>query len=383
MLTSLLTRVRALFDRSPFVLFFSALAFLFAVIVIAGIYRQPEKEIDTATEKAKVVERFVVGTNTITATASALVKKETLQPIVALTSGTVESVSVRPGSRISAGVPLLRLSADYGTNRATLETTLAERNQRFTLDMTKLDRKILALEKKKARNDSSASDTETEIALKQLKRQRATLNESLSTGEIGVDIARASAAVWEPRSTVAGTIEYLAVQTGDFVTPGTLLAMLRTEKGATTLDTFIDPMLARAFDMTLPSHLIFDTEATSLKVIPSFFSTHETQNGLFHIRYFLSQDQATAVADNTRVAISLPLRSKDTDGHTLVPLDALFIHTDHASIFIENDGKAYEKTVVVKEIFSNAAILDETLPTDTSVLINRTLVAGETITFAN
>ena len=379
MLSSPLTRIRAFFERSPFAIFFSALAVLFVMIAIAGIYRQPEPTDDTTEREPKTITRFIIGTDTVTATASALVKKETLQPIVALTAGTVEHISVHPGSRIGANTPLLRLSADYGANRAGLETTLAERNQRFALDMAKLDREILTLEKKKARQDSSASDTETDIELKRLKRQRAALNESLSAGELGVDISRAGAAIWEPRAAVSGTVEYLAVQIGDFVTPGTLLALLRTDTGATTLDAFVEPTLARAFDTIRPSHMISGTEGGSLEITPSFFSKSETKNGLFNIRYTLTRDQATEASANTRVAISLPLRTTDDKGHTIIPLDALFIHTDHASIFIEHDGKAEEKTVSIKEIFGNAALLDETLPTDTAVLLGRTLIAGETV----
>ena len=106
----------------------------------------------------------------------------------------------------------------------------------------------------------------------------------------------------------------------------------------------------------------------------------QTRNGLFNIRYTLTQDQAAAATANTRIMISLPLRTADSEGHTLIPLDALFIHTDHASIFIEQDGKAEERTVSIREIFGNAALLDETLPTGTSILLNRTLIAGETVT---
>ena len=380
MSSSLQTRLRAFLDHSPFAIFFSALTLLFAVIIIAGIYRQPEPTDDTTGTAARTVEHFIVGTDAVTATASALVKKETLQPLVALTAGTVTSISVRPGSHVGANTPLLRLSADYGANRAGLETTLAERNQRFALDMAELDQDILKLERKKARDDSSASDTETDIALKRLKRQRAELDESLSTAKLGVDISRASAAVWEPRAAVSGTVEYLAVQAGDFVTPGTLLAMLRTDKGVTTLDTFIEPTLSRAFDTTRPSHMVSDMKGVSLEILPSFFSKSETRNGLFNIRYTLTQDQAAAATANTRIMISLPLRTADSEGHTLIPLDALFIHTDHASIFIEQDGKAEERTVSIREIFGNAALLDETLPTGTSILLNRTLIAGETVT---
>lgn len=379
MLSSLKTRIQALFNQSPFVIFFSALASLFVIIVIAGIYRQPVPTDEIPMKEAKEVEHFIVGTDNVTSTASALVKKETLQPIVALAAGTVAGISVHPGSHVGANTQLLRLSADYGANRAGLETALMEKNQRFALDMAKLDRKILTLEKKKARQDSSASDTETAIALKQLKRQRDSLDESLSVGGLGVDISRAGAAIWEPRTVVSGTIEYLAVQVGDFVTPGTLLALIRTDKGATTLDAFIEPSIARAFDTTRPSHLVSGPEKVSLEITPSFFSKSETKNGLFNIRYILDQGQSAETTADMRVTISIPLRTADNEGRSIIPIDSLFIHTSHASVFVEHDGKAEEKTVSVKDILGDAAILNETLPAGTAILLDRTLIAGETI----
>ncbi len=382
MFASTKTLFQSLLNRSPFVLFFSALALLFVVIVVASIYRQPAKTDDSAQKETKIVDRFVIGTDTVTSTASALVRKETLQPLVALTAGTVQSISTRSGSHVSAGTAILRLSSDYGANRAGLETAMAEKNQQFALDMAKLDRKILSLEKKKVLENNAASDTETDITLKQLKRQRASLNTSLSTGALSVDISRASAAAFEPRAMFSGTIERIAVQVGDFVTPGTVLALLRADKGATTLETFIDPALAQSFDTTTPSHILLNTDEPPLEITPSFFSTSETKNGLFHIRYLLSQEQSARVSDNTRVALSLPLRAESKDIGTLIPLDALFTHTNHASLFIERDGKAEELTVSVRNIFGNAALLNETLPNGTSVLLNRTLVSGETITLA-
>jgi biotin carboxyl carrier protein len=382
MFTSSKTRFQSLLNRSPFTFFFSALALLLGMIIVAGIYRQPAKTDDSAQKEAKIVDHFVIGTDTVTTTASALVKKETFQPLVALTAGTVQNISTRPGSRVSAGTPILRLSADYGANRAGLETALAEKNQRFALDMAKLDREILTLEKKKVRKDSTVSDTETDIALKKLKRQRAALNTSLSTGALSVDISRASAAALEPRAMVSGTIERIAVQVGDFVTPGTVLALLRTDKGATILETFIDPALARSFDATTPSHVLLNTNEPSLEITPSFFSTSEIKDGLFHIRYLLSPEQSAQVSDNTRVILSLPLRAESKDAGTLIPLDALFTHTNHTSLFIEHDGKAEELTVSIQKIFGNAALLNESLPDGTSVLLNRALISGEAITLA-
>ena len=180
----------------------------------------------------------------------------------------------------------------------------------------------------------------------------------------------------------SGTIERIAVQVGDFVTPGTVLALLRADKGATILETFIDPALAQSFDATTPSDVLLNTNEPSLKITPSFFSTSEIKDGLFHIRYLLSPEQSVQVSDNTRVALSLPLRVKSKDAGTLVPLDALFTHTNHTSLFIEHDGKAEEITVSIQKIFGDVALLDESLLDGTSVLLNRTLISDEAITFA-
>lgn len=379
---ALFMRFRSLIARSPFAWFFAALGILLGVIVLASLSRQPEKNGDALPKEVKIVEHFVVGSDTLTTSASALVKKEMLQPLVALTSGTVQSIAVRPGTQVKTGAPLLRLSADYGADRAGLAAVLAEKNQQLTLDMAKLDREILELAAKEARQKDDTGDTETNLALKRLKRQRAEMETALATGALEVEMARAAAAAFAPRAIVSGTIEYLAVQVGDFVTPGTVLALLRTEKGATTLDAFIPPALSGVFDASLPSRVLLTAGETALSVTPSFFSNSETENGFFHIRYLLSADQSAKVAHQTRVTLALPLRSTSQTGETIIPLDALFTHTNHASLFVERDGKAEERTVSVREILGDAVLLNETLPEGTSVLLNRTLVSGETITLA-
>ena len=73
---------------------------------------------------------------------------------------------------------------------------------------------------------------------------------------------------------------------------------------------------------------------------------------------------------------------EDMEQLVTIPLDALFTHTNHTSLFIEHDGKAEELTVSIQKIFGNAALLNESLPDGTSVLLNRALISGEAITLA-
>lgn len=374
---SILTQTRSVLHRFPFLFFFGAIILLFVIIVLAHSFRQPVEQKTTIVPEPKAVAAFVVGTDTTSTEASALVRKDTVQPIVALIAGTVQEISVRPGSRVSAATPLLRLSADYGANRAGIENALATENQRFTEEMNRLDRKILSLEKKAARHDETLDDTREALALKRLKRERAALQESLVTGALTVDLSQAEEAVFQPRSFVPATVEHIAVHVGDFVTPGTVLAVLRTETGSTTLEAALDPALAHSFDPTTPSKLRLPHE-TPIELLPSFFSQGETPDGLFVVRYLLSPESAGRVTDGARVSLSVPLRAPT--GKTLVPLDALFTHTDHTSLFIASNGQAEERTVEVENVFGSAALLKGTLSPGTTLLLDRTLIAGELVT---
>lgn len=369
-------RLRSIIDRSPFSLFFFAIALLFAVIALAHFSRQPIKEEKTNEKESKSVESFVIGTNTVYAEASALVKKDTIQPIVALIPGTIQEISVHPGSRVSVSTPLLRISGDYGTNRAGLETSLAEKNQKFSESMRKLDRQIIDLEKKKVRHDDTLDSTSEDLELKRLKRERSSLDESLSNGSLSIDISRAGESVFNPKSFAPATVEHIAVHVGDFVTPGTVLAIVRTDQGSVTLETSIDASLARSFDATLPSKIHLEN-GESIDITPSYFSSNETPDGFFIVRYLLSKEISGRVIGGTRVSVSLPLRAPDQK--VFVPLDALFTHTDHASLFVEQDGKAEEKTVAVQTVFGSNALLSEALPIGTAVLLNRTLISGESV----
>lgn len=374
-----MTQFRSVLARSPFLVFFGALILLFVIIAGARLAREPADKKSEHSEEPRTVSAFFVGTTSPMTTTSALVKKESIQPIVALIAGTVEHISVRPGMQVSATTPLLRLSADYGANRAGIETALAKENQRFTEDMNRLDRNILALEKKAARHDDTLDDTNEALALQRLKRDRATLQESLVTQALSVDLSRAEAAVFEPRAFTRATVEYIPVHPGDFVTPGTVLALLRTENGATTLETTLDPALAQAFDPTTPAELSLSQE-TSFRLLPSSFAPSETPDGLFVIRYLLSPDISRQVTGGTRVTLRIPLRAPA--GKTLVPLDTLFTHTDHTSLFILTEGRAEERTVTVEKIFGSTALISDTFPHDTAILLDRDLIAGEPLTLS-
>ncbi len=379
MLNSLKTRAALVLQRSPFLFFFTALALLFGVIAITHWYRQPVNQEKTVSSEPKSVSTFIIGTDIPTTTASASVHKETVQPIVSLIAGTVQSIAIRPGDHVSSQTTLLRLSPDYGTNKADLETSLTEENQRFIENINRLDRSILTLEKKAARHDNTLDDTEETLALKRLKRERAALQESLATGALSVNLSRAEEAVFKPRSFVSATVEHVAVRAGDFVTPGTILAVLRAENGTTTLEATLDPSLARLLDTTTPSQLQLEN-GESVELLPSYLSQGETPDGLFMVRYLLSKERATKVINGTRLTINLPLRAPQSA--TLVPLDSLFTHTDHTSLFTAENNLAQERTVTVLAVFGNVALIKEVLPEGTALLLDRTLINGESITLA-
>jgi multidrug efflux pump subunit AcrA (membrane-fusion protein) len=113
-------------------------------------------------------------------------------------------------------------------------------------------------------------------------------------------------------------------------------------------------------------------------LLPTFFSSTETENGLFSVVFTLPEEFAAQVADGSYIRIALPLRAEGDQGF-LVPLDAIAQDQSHAWVLVEQDGKALRREVTLGEIHGNYAAVKEGVDPDTRILLNRTLLPGEAV----
>ncbi|MFZ3031417.1 MAG: hypothetical protein WA082_00070, partial [Candidatus Moraniibacteriota bacterium] len=237
-------------------------------------------------------------------------------------------------------------------------------------------------EEKKTKHDSSLSDTEEDIELANLKKDRATRKSTLEQSALSVQLSNVSDAVLKPKTFASGAVQSIRVQRGDFVTPGTTLATVSNPRGATSLEAFLDASTARLFDATKEAHVTIGTETFSLR--PTYFSQRENEQGLFSVLFTLSQDMEAKLVNGEFLKIALPLRSSDNTA-TLLPIDAIFQDDSHASLLVEKNGEAAAVTVTLGSLYGGFAEVqfgDNGITKGDRVILNRSVISGDRVSSA-
>lgn len=369
-------------EQYPATSFFVLLVLLFGVIALGNFLRTPETLSDNAAPGAKETAFFDTATDTAFVAVPAKVKKESIIHIVALTPGIVSNILVSPGRAVVSGQTLLTLTNDYQSGSSEVAKALARESAALTTALAKIDKRITELEEKKTRHDSSLSDTEEDIELANLKKDRATRKSTLEQSALSVQLSNVSDAVLKPKTFASGTVQSIRVKRGDFVTPGTTLATVSNPRGATSLEAFLDARTARLFDATKEAHVTIGTETFSLR--PTYFSQRENEQGLFSVLFTLSQDMEAKLVNGEFLKIALPLRSSDKTA-ALLPIDAIFQDDSHASLLVEKNGEAAAVTVTLGSLYGGFAEVqfgDNGLTKGDRIILNRAVISGDRVSSA-
>lgn len=379
-------RPKALFSRGiaalgkyPATSFFVLLALLFGVIALGNVLRAPETLSQDATDKTKETKLFNTGSDTAFVTVPAKVKKESVIHIVALAPGIVSNILVSPGRSVASGQTLLTLSNDYQSGANEVAKALARESATLTQELAKIDKRITELEEKKTKHDSSLSDTEEDIELANLKKDRATRKSTLEQSALSTQLSNLSDAVLKPKVFASGTVQSIRVKRGDFVTTGMTLATISSPRGATSLEAFLDARTARLFDATKEARVTIGNETLSLR--PTYFSKRENEQGLFTVLFTLSQDMEAKLVSGEFLKIALPLKSTESEA-TLIPIDALFQDDSHASVLVERDGEAVAITVTLGTLyggFAEVKFSDSGLAKGDRIILNRAVISGDRV----
>lgn len=371
------SRFVAFLGKRPTTSFFILLALLFGVIALGHFFRTPKPATEDTAPEAKASAVFDTAKDAAFVTLPAKVKKESVIHIVALAPGMVTNILTSPGRAIASGQTIMTLTGDYQSGSAELQKRLTAEQIRLSQELAEIDKDIFALEEKKTRHDSSLTDTEQDIALEQLKQDRATRRSTLEQNALSLQLSNLSDAVLKPKTFASGVVQSISVKRGDLVTAGQVLATISATKGATTLEAFLDPETARFFDPTKEAKLVIGDATLSL--LPTYFSRSENENGLFSVLFTLSPEMASKITNGEFLSMALPLK-KDMPEATLVPLDAIFQDDREAWVLVERDGKAVSKAVTLGNLYGSFAEIRSGLEPGDRILLNRSVIASDNVT---
>lgn len=362
-------------EKHPNTSFIAILILLFGVIFLASLSRNPEEIVEKTSQTSKTSRVFPVRESGLV-TATAKVNKSGVVDVVALTSGTVQSINVRVGQMVGTGTTLVTITNDYGANAARLSAEKTRLESDFTERVFSLQEEINARERKIADDNDDLTDREEKNALQALKVELERLRLNRETARLDVAIANASDAVLRPKSLTAGTIEFIGVRTGENITAGTLIATIRGTKSVDTLTASLPNDTARFLNQNGIATLVLDDERFPLS--QGYLSKSENALGLRSLTFPLASEVASKLTEGQFVSILLPLKN-DTN-QFFIPIDSILSGANGNSVIIlGNNNIAEEKSVVLGEAIGSFVVVKSGLGENDEVIMDRGVAPGETI----
>jgi multidrug efflux pump subunit AcrA (membrane-fusion protein) len=358
--------------------FFSTIIVLFALIAAAHYFRTPEPEAVKPEREAKKTALYSAA-SPIYLQAMSETKKEGVTQIVALSSGIVSQLLVKPGMAVQDGTTLMTLTNNYDSGAEGLEKEIAKNNLLLAQEIYELDQDIQRNEREIAENQDDADVTrrEREVNLKSLEKARETRKVTLANAELNYKLALIDDAVLKPRSMSSGFVQSIEVKKGEYVGPGDVLATISNPFGNTTLEAFVVSEIAPFIDITKEARITL-ADGTVTKVVPTYFSASEDQDGMFMIQFVLSDEVAKGISSGSTPKVELPLRFTH-EATILVPLDTVYKNTDSSVVLVNVNGQAESREVTLGRVRGNYIEVLSGLNKEDQIILNRFVLAGDKI----
>lgn len=227
-------------------------------------------------------------------------------------------------------------------------------------------------------NPAELSRLQRDITLKQLDAQEKALEIGKEIALLNVKLARINESLFYPQSPFAGRIEKVHVRIGQLVSPGTPLFTLVGSSGQAQVVITVDESTARTISKLEPS--VLTLKSTTVSLTPTFVSQEPTQGRLFSVIYSLPSEHASQLADSDYISVQIPVGYAKT-GTTIpyIPIDAIYQTQDQAYVFTVAEGKAVALPVEIGQVYGRFVAVSG-LPTNTQVILDRTVLAGDPIT---
>ncbi|MCW1887936.1 MAG: biotin/lipoyl-binding protein [Candidatus Moranbacteria bacterium] len=362
-------------SEKPWVGFFVLLCFLFLIIFTGHTLRAPEETLETPSLQPKPVTLFS-NESPLLLTLPAQVKKDSVLQITALAPGIVSRVFVTPGQKVLAGQTLFSLTNDYGSGAASIEKNIAQNNAELAEEVSDLDKKIQSLEEVRIKKDDTLNKSNEAVSLERLQKEREIRRYTLVNSRLNLALALKNDAVFQPKSSLSGTVTSLLVRPGQFVNAGQALATFSANTDTLTLEVSLSPETAWLLDPNQKALLSLPEGDQELSLV--YLSKEENSTGLYTAIFSVPNTKTSALVDNRYVDIRIPLKSKVASA-TLLPLESIYQDTDSAWVMTLKDGVARAQEVTLGTIYGNYIEITSGLNTESSVILTRGLIEGEAV----
>ncbi|MBI4066874.1 hypothetical protein HY407_00680 [Candidatus Gottesmanbacteria bacterium] len=226
------------------------------------------------------------------------------------------------------------------------------------------------------------SNLQKDLAFKQLDLQEKMLDLGREVSRIQLQIARVGEAMMFPAAPFNGTVQRVSVKIGQAVNPGQELMVLSGEIGS-------DPVVAIAYVSheiadkisRLEASVIHINDKISFEAHPSYVTVDAIAGSLYGIYFPIPDQYARDLTEKGFIQIDIPIGYYDTSAAIpYIPIDAIYQTEDQNYVFVVKDGKAEARSVGLGQVFGSFVEITRGLSGKDRVIVNRNVIAGDTIT---
>jgi len=229
---------------------------------------------------------------------------------------------------------------------------------------------------------SQLVDLNKDIALKQLDLQEKALDLSKEVSGLSLKIAQISESLMYPSTPFSGKIEKIYVRTGQLISPGTPLALLSGTTQNNVAVVSLSASLAKPISKLEPSTVVIGNHEVQL--LPSYVSQEATDGQLYSVFYTLPNEYCSDITDGQYLSVSIPIGYPDT-GSTIpyVPIDVISQTQEETILYVAANGKAEYRKIEIGDVFGRFVEVTKGLNNGDVVILDRTVVSGDSITYEN
>lgn len=318
---------------------------------VAKTREQADLNRDNTEELRKMAEKNQQDTNSLLETVEAVVitLEQNLSDEIAGTNDSATVLALRQSlvayKNTLAGTRASVRSLDYSNNQDNPPTKLAN----ITKDLIYLQ-------------------TDLQLKTAQLNRDIASLS---------YRVARIQEAATRVQAPFEGVVEKLYVHEGEYLTPGTPVAVIR---GQTKLCLQINIAGKLAAQIDQSQMLTVDIKGLAVAIPITHVSGAPVNGQLYEVLAQLPEETLGRVYEDQTLNVTLPLYSTTVQtGNSFVPIDAIFVTNTNRYVFVEEDGLAQKREVVTGEIVGTSIEIKTGLVPGEKVILDRRVIDQQPI----
>lgn len=189
--------------------------------------------------------------------------------------------------------------------------------------------------------------------------------------ELSLKLAYVQEAATRVSAPVAGIVDRVYVNVGQFLQPGTPVAKI-VGKSKFQITAKVPAEIASRVDRNAP--VVIRTKDQSNDFL-SYHLTHTPTSGFLH-ELIVFVDDGLELKENQLVDVSLPVVAQNSQGEILVPADSLFLESNASYVYVIEDNKATKREITQNGLIGSMAIVTSGLSTGDQVILSRQVTQG-------